>query len=258
MSVTALVRAPSPRLADDAELTFLPRRPVDLALAREQHAAYVEVLHRLGVEVVWLPPLPAFPDGVFVEDTVVIVDRLALLTRPGARSRRAEVDSVRATLHACSWPTVGIRPPATLDGGDVLQVDRTVYVGRSSRSDQGAVEQLEALLAPLGRSVIGVPVDGALHLKTAATALPDGTILAIADAVDVRAFGEHEVVEPPEPAGANVLLVGDTVVVPTSAPRTAELIASRGFVIERLDLSELEKVEAGLTCMSVLLPSDPA
>ena len=254
MSVTALVREPSPRLADDAELTFLPRRPVDLALARAQHAAYIEVLTRLGAEVVWLPPLPACPDGVFVEDTVVIVDRLAVLTHPGAPSRRAEVDSLRPTLDRRGWATASIVAPATLDGGDVLQIGRTVYVGLSTRSDRRAVEQLAALLDPLGRSVIGVPIDGALHLKTAATALPDGTILAIGEALDVGAFHAHEVVEPPETAGANVLLVGPTVVVPTSAPMTAELIAGRGFDVVSVDLSELEKVEAGPTCLSVLLP----
>ena len=248
----ALVRAPSDRL-NEAELTHLARAPIDLELARAQHAGYVRLLSRLGLELVWLPPLPAHPDGVFVEDTVVIVDDTAVLMRPGARSRRGEVDSVAAALVVRGYELRGIVAPGTADGGDVLQVGRTLYVGRTARTDEVAIEQLRGLVATLGREVVTVPVTGVLHLKSAATALPDGTIVAVPGCVPVGAFGDREVLPAPEPAGGDLLVVGEVVVVSAAAPRTAEFIHRRGFPVEVAEVSELEKAEAGVTCMSVLL-----
>jgi dimethylargininase len=248
----ALVREPSDRLVD-AELTHLPRRPIDLERARAQHAGYVELLSRLGVTPQWLPPLPAHADGVFVEDTVIIVDDAAVLMRPGAVSRRGEVDSVAAVLHARGYELLRIVGPGTADGGDVLQVGRTLYVGRTARTNAAAIEQLRGLVAPLGREVVAVPVTDVLHLKTAATALPDGTIVAVPGCVAGDAFGQREVLSAPEPAGGDLLVVGEVVVVSAAAPRTAELIHGRGFPVELVEVSELEKAEAGVTCMSVLL-----
>jgi len=249
---TALVRTPSPRLVE-AELTHLARAPIDLELARAQHAGYVALLSRLGLELAWLPPLPQHPDGVFVEDTVIVVDDTAVLTRPGAVSRRDEVASVGEALLARGCQLHRIVEPGTMDGGDVLQVDGTLYVGRTARTDGAAIEQLRALVGPLGRHVIAVPVTGVLHLKTAATALPDGTIVAVPGRVPADAFGDREVLAAPEPAGGDLLVVGEVVVVSAAAPRTAELIGRRGFDVEMVEVSELEKAEAGVTCMSVLL-----
>jgi len=248
----AVVRSPSPRFVE-AELTHLARAPIDLELAHAQHAGYVRLLSRLGLEVLWLPPLPAHPDGVFVEDTVIVVGDTAVLTRPGALSRRGEVASVGQALLARGYRLRSIVAPGAMDGGDVLQVGRTLYVGRTARTDDVAIAQLRALMAPLDRRVVAVPVTGVLHLKTAATALPDGTIVAIPGCVAADVFGDREVFAAPEPAGGDLLVVGEVVVVSAAAPRTAELIRRRGFVIEVVDVSELEKAEAGVTCMSVLL-----
>lgn len=249
---TALVRAVSPRLAE-AELTHLDRSSVDVDRAREQHRDYRRTLVDLGLQVVHAPPLPEHPDGVFVEDALVVVGDLGILTRPGAASRRGEVVTLAPLLGDLGLRRADITAPATLDGGDVLQVDSTVYVGRSSRTNDAAIDQLRTLLEPGGRRVVAVEVPGALHLKTAATALPDGTVLAVPGWVEIGAFGDREVVTAPEPAGADVLLVGETVVVSTSAPRTAGLVAARGWPVVTVEIDEFERVEAGPTCLSVLL-----
>jgi dimethylargininase len=254
LPAAALVRAPSSRIVE-AELTHLQREPIDLDRVRAQHDGYLDVLSRHGVVPIQLPALDHHPDGVFVEDTVVVVDDLAVLTRPGAASRRGEVPSVRATLEARGYRIAEIRGPATLDGGDVLQVGDAVYVGRTTRTSADGAAQLAALLAPLGRRVVPVPVTGMLHLKSAATALPDGTIVAVPGCVPAAAFAGRQVIAAMEPAGGDVLLLGDSVVVSASAPRTAASIAARGFLVETVELSELEKAEAGVTCMSVLLPA---
>lgn len=249
----ALVRPVSPRLAT-AELTHVDRTPVDVDAAQREHGAYCETLADLGLQVIVAAAAPEHPDGVFVEDAVVVVEDLAVLTRPGAPSRRGEVASVAAALSDRGLRTAAIAAPGHLDGGDVLQVGRTVHVGRSTRTDAAAITQLAALLEPLGRHVVPVDVPGALHLKTAATALPDGTVLAVPDWVDVRAFGDREVVAVPEPSGANALVVGAQVVLAASAPRTAELVAGRGWDVTTVDIEQFERVEAGVTCLSVLLP----
>ena len=251
----ALVRAGSGRL-DRAELTFLDRAPVDPARAAAQHRAYADLLAELGHRVVQVAPADGLPDGMFVEDAAVVVGDLAVLTRPGAASRRPEVDTVRAALAGLGMRTAAIRPPATLDGGDVLQVGRTVFVGLSSRTTADGVEQLRSLVAPLGRTVLPVRVHGCLHLKTGATPLPDGTALVTPGVLDEARFADAgvPVLSAPEPAGANVLLSGDRVVLPASAPRTAALLRAR-YDVRTLDIAELEKLEAGLTCLSILVPT---
>jgi dimethylargininase len=252
---TALVRQVSSRLAD-AELTYLDRVPVDVARAREQHAGYVALLQRLGHEVVEVAPRDDLPDATFVEDAVVVVDDLAVLTRPGASSRQPEVDSVRDTVVALGLRTARVEAPATIDGGDVLQLGSTVFVGLGGRTTPDAVEQLREHLAPLGRRVVAVPVLGCLHLKTGATALPDGTVLTVPGWVDVEPFQRAglELLEVPEPSGADVVLSGERVVLSAAAPATAALVRERGFEVHEVDISELEKAECGPTCLSVLVP----
>jgi dimethylargininase len=252
-AAAALVREVSPRIAD-GELTYLQRQPVDLERARAQHAAYVRVLAECGLDIVQAPAAPEFPDGAFVEDAVVVVDRLAILTRSGAASRRGEADTLRPVLTDRGLSLASISDPATLDGGDVLQVGDTVYVGRTARTDDEGIEQLAGLIAPLGRVVVPVEVDGVLHLKSAATALPDGRILADPDRVAATAFPGRELVAAREPAGADVLLIGDTVIASDSAPLTVAMLRDRGYEVRTVAISELEKVEAGPTCPSVLLP----
>ena len=254
----ALVRAVSPRLAD-AELTFLHREPIDAARAAVQHGGYVDLLRRLGHHVVQVPDAPEHPDGTFVEDAVVVVDDLAVLTRPGAESRRGEVASVASVVRSIGLRTVEVSAPATIDGGDVLQVGLHVFVGLGGRTNAAAVEQLRSFLTPLGRSVVGVPVTGCLHLKTGATALPDGTVVAVTDWLDTSAFTDVglRVVQAPEATGADLLLSGDRVVLSAAAPETAALVRSLGFQAHPAEIDELEKAECGVTCLSVLLPTVP-
>ena len=248
----AIVREVSPRLFD-AELTHIERRAIDIDLARSQHREYRQILTDAGLAVIEAPSLPHHPDGVFVEDAVVVVEDHAMLTRPGAPSRRGEVDSLAALLTELDHRVERLVEPATLDGGDVLQIGRDVYVGISSRTNLAAVDALGTWLAPLGRTVHPVEVHGALHLKTAATALPDGRVIAQVDALDTAGFGDREVVEVAEASGANLLLLGDHIVVAASAPRTLAWLRGEGFAVTTVDLSEFEAVEAGPTCLSVLL-----
>ena len=252
---SAVVRRPGPRLAE-GQVTHLARTALDLTGALAQHARYVEVLRAHGLRIVEAPELPAHPDGVFVEDALVIIGDAAVLTRPGAPTRAGEVDSLVDVVAALGLPATRIAAPATLDGGDVLVTAHHVFVGQSTRTNAAALAQLTAVAAESGREVVGVPVTRCLHLKSAVTALPDGSLVTVDGWLDLRPFVDRGYTVHPvdEPSGGDVLCLGDTVVLPADAPRTAARIAALGFPVVRLDVSELQKVEAGVTCMSVLLP----
>jgi dimethylargininase len=248
----ALVRRPSPRLAEGL-VTHIDRRPVDAALAARQHAAYVAALEGAGWAVRELPAADDLPDAVFVEDTVVVCDGLAVLGRSGAPSRRAETASMAETLAALGLELARIEGEGTLDGGDVLQVGTTVYVGRSGRTNDDAFCQLARLLGARGRHVVPVALRGCLHLKSAMTALPDGTLIGIPEHVDTSALPGLRVAV--EPSGAHVVVLGDNqVLIAASAPRTAEMLANEGYEVIAVDVSEFEKMEGCVTCLSVLIP----
>jgi dimethylargininase len=252
----ALTRAVPPSM-EACELTHLERQPIDLARARVQHAAYERTLADLGCHVVRLPETPELPDSVFVEDTAVVVDELAVLTRPGAVSRRPEVDTLRAAL--LPWRRLArIEPPGILDGGDVLQVGRRVYVGRGTRTDDEGIRQLRALLSPFGYSVQAVTFAGCLHLKTAVTGLDDHTLLLNPEWVAPASFAglPHLTVDPSEPMAANVLRVGETLLCGALYPRTADRLARTGLSVQAVDASELAKAEGGLTCCSVIFEGE--
>ena len=249
---TVLVRAPSITLAEGI-VTHISRTPVDLALARAQHAAYADALVACGWTTQQVPPAEDCPDSVFVEDTVVVCEDLAVLARSGAPARRAEVAGVAAIAQSLGLRTAAIQEPGTLDGGDVLQAGRTVYVGRGGRTNGAGIRQLRALLAPLGRTVVAVPLSGVLHLKSAVTALPDGTFLLLPQLVPAGLFPAVRPVD--EESGCHVVpLGGDRVLIAASAPRTAELLDDIGFTPVVADISEFEKLEGCVTCLSVLLP----
>jgi dimethylargininase len=249
---TALVRAPSSRL-DEGIVTHLARTAVDVALAREQHAAYTEAVAACGWTVEQAPAADDCPDSVFIEDTLVVCDDLAVLTRPGAAERRPEVTAVAALVRSKGYRTAAIEEPGTLDGGDVLQAGRTVYVGRGGRTNGAGIRQLRALLAPLGRTVVAVPLGAVLHLKSAVTALPDGTFLLLPQLVPAGLFPAVRPVE--EEAGCHVVpLDADRILIARSAPRTAGLLADVGFIPVVVDIGEFEKLEGCVTCLSVLLP----
>lgn len=254
--LAAITRNVSAGLAS-CELTHLRRTPIDVTLAREQHRQYEAALARFGCEIVRLPELPDLPDSVFVEDVAVVVDELAVLTRPGAQSRRAEVAAIREPL-ARYRRLAAIDAPGTLEGGDVLRLGRRIYVGMSGRSNPEGIEQLQALLAPHGYSVAGVPVEGCLHLKSAVTEVAPGVLLVNRRWIDPAIFGEVEVtdVDPTEPYAANGLLVGGPdgsgLIYPASFPRTRAPLESRGIPLEIVDVSELQKAEGAVTCCSVV------
>jgi dimethylargininase len=237
------------------ELAHLARQPIDPARARAQHAAYEECLRRAGCEVVRLPEAPDMPDAVFVEDAAVVLDELAVITRPGAASRRAETAAVAEAL-APRRPLVTLAAPATLDGGDVLRVDRTLYVGRTARTSAEGAAALRAAVAPFGYRVVEVPVEGCLHLKSAATLAAEHLLLVQPEWVDVCAFDpalETVSVDPAEPYAANVLLVRGTVIAPAEFPRTRERLEARGAHVAAVEVSELAKAEGAVTCCSLLV-----
>jgi len=249
---TVLVRAPSSRLAEGI-VTHIGRTAVDVALARVQHGAYAEALAASGWMVQQAPAAEDCPDSVFVEDTVVVCEDLAVLARPGAAARRAEVAGVAGILRSLGLRTARIQEPGTLDGGDVLQAGYTVYVGRGGRTNGEGIRQLRALLAPLGRTVIAVPLGNVLHLKSAVTALPDGTFLLLPRLVPAELFPAVRPVA--EDGGCHVVpLGGDRVLIAASAPHTAGLLGDLGFTPVVVDISEFEKLEGCVTCLSVLLP----
>ncbi len=249
----ALVRRPGARLAEGI-VTHIARTPVDLGLAKRQHEAYVEALRANGWRVVEVAPADDCPDSVFVEDTVVVCDRLAVITRPGAESRRPETRAVEAAVRDLGMTVVRIEEPGTLDGGDVLQIGTTVYVGRGGRTNEEGIRQLREILAGAGREVVAVPLEKVLHLKSAATALPDGTCLVHGDLVDPGAL--PAVREVPEESGTHVVpLGGDAVLIAGSAPRTAALLAELGYTPVVVDVTEYERLEGCVTCLSVLIPA---
>jgi dimethylargininase len=252
----AIVRPPDAALAR-CELSHLERRPIDTHRAREQHDGYSDVLRSLGAHVIALPPEPDLPDAVFVEDVAIVLAEIAVLTQPGVASRRPEVASVASAL-APFRPLCPMAPPATLDGGDVLRDGMTLYVGRSRRTNDAGIAQLREIVAPHGYRVIAVPVTGCLHLKSACTAPGEGVFLFNPDWIDPEGLDARRLlhVHPAEPAAANTFRVGDTVVMADSFPLTRRSLANLGFRIHATDLSELQKAEAGGSCMSLIFQAN--
>lgn len=257
----AITRQVSPAF-EKCELTHLARQPIDLARAHEQHSAYEKCLASLGYEVKSLPPEPDWPDSVFVEDAAVVFDELAILARPGAESRRGEVDSIAAALRP-HRKLHTITPPATLDGGDVLCLGKRVVVGLSRRTNAAGVEQMRAALAPFGYSVESTPVEHCLHLKSAVTLVGEGTVLLNSKWVDANLFRAMERIEvaPEEPLAANALWLPGAnqdassapVIFPGEFQATRARLAKRGIHVLPVAVSEFAKAEGGVTCCSLII-----
>lgn len=254
----AITRAVSAGLAN-CELTYQLRVPIDLAAARAQHRAYERTLEAAGYRVEQLESDETMPDAVFVEDLAVVLDEAAILTRPGAGSRRREMPAIAAAL-AAYRPLLEIEEPGTVDGGDVLVAGRRVFIGRSTRTNDAAAVQIRRLLAPFGYTVERADVRGAcLHLKSAVTSLGGDRLLMNPAWVDRAAFDGLSLVEvaPEEPSAANVLRLADRVVAAQAFPRTADRLAALGLRVEVVDASELAKAEGALTCCSLIIPGVP-
>lgn len=248
----ALTRDVSPAM-DRCELSHLARSPIDHARAVAQHAAYEQCLMELGCRVHRVPADASMPDAVFIEDTAVVVDELAVVTRPGAASRRGETAAVAPAL-AAYRSVAEIEAPGTLDGGDVLRIGRTFYVGDSARSNRDGIAQLGELLAPWDYRVVPVTTRDCLHLKTAATVAAPGIVVLNPDWVDRALFGTAAVVEvdPAEPFAGNVLRVGEVTICAAAFPRTNRRLEALGIEVRALDMSEFAKAEGGVTCCSVI------
>jgi dimethylargininase len=255
----ALTRA-VPRSIDRCELTHLARAPIDYARAVAEHREYEAALGRLGCRVIRLPALPDHPDSVFVEDAAVVLDEVSVIARPGVESRRGEVATVADALRSYR-PLAVIEASATLDGGDVLVMQRRIFVGMSGRTNADGIAQLAAIAAPFGYETIGVPVTGCLHLKSAVTLagrLPPsgGSVALLVNPawVDVKMFGDVDLidVDPSEPGAANVLRIGDRVICAAEHPRTRARLEAAGFVTLSIPAGEIAKAEGGLTCGSLV------
>jgi dimethylargininase len=255
----ALTREISSAIAR-CELTHLERTPIDIEIARRQHEAYERTLSDLGCTVHRLAASPGddeMPDSVFIEDTAVVFDELAIVMRPGAPSRRVETAAVAAAL-APHRAVRHIEAPGTLDGGDVLVVSRRVFVGSSSRTNSAGVDQIRRILAPFGYTVEAIAVRGCLHLKSAVSALDRGTLLINREWTDASQFAGFELVDvdPSEPFAANVLRIGGAVVCPREFPGTCGRLKRRGLQVRPVDAGELAKAEGGVTCCSLIIGND--
>lgn len=253
----AITRAIPDSLAK-CELTHLEREPIDLARARAQHAAYVRVLASLNCGVIELPAAHDLPDSVFVEDTAIVLDEMAVITRPGAPSRQPETTAIASTLGAFRQLQF-LSPPATVDGGDVLRLGWTLYVGVGTRTNAAGVQQLRELVSRFGYEVRTVAVDGCLHLKSAVTEVAPGVVVLNPRWVDSQMFRTQAIIEvdPAEPAAANVLRIGDALVCAAAYPRTNARLSALARV-HMVDVSELAKAEGAVTCCSVIfLESGP-
>lgn len=249
----AITRAISQSIIN-CELTHLERTPIDLEIARKQHNQYENALKSIGCEVISLPEMRDLPDSVFVEDTAIIFDEVAIITNPGATSRRPEIDSIGDVLQRFRKLN-HIQSPATIDGGDVLLVGKTIYVGMSSRSNIEALNQLQNALKDYNYKVVGIEVTGCLHLKSAVTLIKSDTLLINPNWADKNHFSGMNFIEidESEPFAANALLIGDSVIYPSSFPKTQSKLEESGIKPVLVEADELAKAEGAVTCCSLII-----
>lgn len=249
----AITREISPRF-NECEITHIERIPIDIEIARAQHRGYVDALKKLGCEVLELPAEADLPDSVFVEDTAFILPETAVLTRPGADSRKPEIESIAQALSP-HIKLLQLREPATLDGGDVLVMGKKIFIGQSTRSNQFAIDQLNVLLGKYGYTVVGVELHDCLHLKSAVTRVDDNTLLINKNWVDAGLFNEYELIEvdPSEPHAANCLPIGESIIFPMTFPRTEAKLEVRGYKVVSVEVDELAKAEGAVTCCSLII-----
>ena len=239
------------------ELTFIDRSQMDISKAIDQHKTYRNLLSGLGVELIELTSADDMPDAVFIEDTAVVLDEIAVLTRPGVESRRDEIQAVRECLRNFR-PVYNIEEPATIEGGDILRIGKKLFAGLTGRTNLHGIRQLQLITADYGYQVIPVPVKGCLHLKTACTFIGNNTVLINPNWINPDIFSGFELIEtdPSEAWAANTLKIGNSLLIPAGNPKTGEILESRGFNPVEIEISELQKAEAGLTCLSLVFESE--
>jgi dimethylargininase len=249
----AITREVSSRF-NECEITHIDRTPIDVSIARTEHHGYVKALKQLGCQVIELPEEPDLPDSVFVEDAAFILDEVAVITRPGADSRKPETESIIRALSP-HRPLVHVTAPATVDGGDVLVLGKNIYVGISTRSNDAAIRQMQELLNQYGYKVTGVKMHDCLHLKTAVTRVDEKNLLINPKWVDTIHFKDFNWIEvdPSEPFAANCLPVGKAIIYPTAFPNTQRRLEQNGFEIASVNVAELAKAEGAVTCCSLII-----
>lgn len=254
--LTAITRAVSSSLTK-CELSFVDRKPIDMEKARAQHRAYEDLLRKLGAKVISLAEEPELPDAMFVEDPALVLDEVAIIFPLGTETRRREARSLAAALERYR-KLAQVKLPGTVEGGDVLRVGKKIYVGVTRRSNPEGIRQLAVIVSALGYELTAIPVTGCLHLKSAVTFLGNNTLLgnrAWFDWKRLEGFAWVDV-DPSEAHAGNALLIGASVIFPASFPKTAEAMEGKGFKLELLDISELQKAESGLTCSSLLFEAN--
>ncbi len=250
--LTAITRAASPAFVN-CELSFIDRQPIDLEIAEAQHRSYETLLEKLGANVISLPAEPDLPDSMFVEDPAIVLDELAVIMPLGTESRRREAESISRAI-APYRQLAHIKLPGTMEGGDILRVDRKIYAGLSRRTNEEGIRQLRALLQPYDYEVLAIPVTGCLHLKSAVTFLGRNTLLANRAWFDASPFSGYQWIDvaADESHAANALAIADQIIFPASFPHTKAAMEAQSFSVIALDISELQKAESGLTCSSLL------
>ena len=251
-SMKALVRRPGPRLTEGI-VTHVHRVPINEALALQQWQTYVDVLNAAGWQTIEVPPANDCPDAVFIEDTMVVYKNVAVISRPGADTRKPEIIDAEKTVESLGYSINRIRPPGTLDGGDVLKVGDTIYVARGGRTNAEGIRQLRDIFEPIGATMIAVPLTKVLHLKSAVTALPDGTIVGWPAAVDDPTIFARFLPVPEESGAHVVLLGGNKLLMSADCPQSAAMFAELGYDPVIVDISEFIKLEGCVTCLSVRL-----
>ena len=256
MPLVAIIRPVSDSI-NDCALSFQSRQPIDVRKAAEQHKAYQDCLANLGLNLISLAAEPELPDAVFVEDPAVVLDEVAIIPVMGAQSRRAESRGIAEAL-SLYRPIQHLVEPATLDGGDVMRIGRSIFVGVSERTNRESVRQFEEIVSSYGYRVQAVPVRGCLHLKSGCSYLGKNSILINRSMVDPKPFQSFELIDVPteEPGAANALLINEVVIIPASFPRTRRLLEERRFSVRTIDISELQKAEGAVTCSSLIFEAN--
>jgi len=256
-NLVAVTNVPSPLLYLGVR-TFADEAAVDYSIALGQHEQYRDALQRCGCHVISLEVNREHPDSVFVEDTALVLDEVAIMMSLGAASRRDEPRAIEPTLREYR-AVVCVEPPATIDGGDIVRNDRRLYVGESQRTNGAGISALAELSRKYGYEVASIPVFGCLHLKSACSALPDGRFLVNADWIDVSPLPNDRLLHVPdsEPWAGDVLVIGERIIVSDAFPETIELLERQGWEVVPVGVSEFAKVEGGVTCLSLVFDGRP-